>query len=166
MTLNLFLKQKKKDVKVKHWKLVTVKQKHDPDSIHQQSRLQQSLHRLACEMWFRLKRLWGLTMVPAGIIGGTGALEVLVLQPTRSQRKRRPQHHSDWSLSLADLYSSLLKLLYKSAGRSREEGEGGKHMTKGMKWKTKARETPGAKRILMGTGESGKVHVNAGSPSH
>lgn len=133
LTLNLFLQKKKKDVKVKHLKLVTARPKRDPDSFHQQSRLQQSMHRLACVLWFRLKRLWGLTMVPAGITGGTGALEVLVLQPTSSERTRRPPHFSDWSLSLADLYSSLLKLLYKSAERSREEGEGGKHMTKGMK---------------------------------
>lgn len=51
--------------------------------------------------------------MPAGITGGTGALEVLVLQRSSSQRTHRPQLCYDWSLSLADLYSSLLKLLYK-----------------------------------------------------
>ena len=60
-------------------------------------------------------RLWGLTAVPVGIAGGTGALEVLVLQHSSSQRTQRPPLSSDWSLSLADLYSSLLKLLYKPA---------------------------------------------------
>lgn len=61
------------------------------------------------------ERLWGLPAVPAGIAGGTGALEVLVLQRSSSQRTHRPPLCYDWSLSLADLYSSLLKLLYKPA---------------------------------------------------
>lgn len=59
------------------------------------------------------ERLWGLTAMPAGIGGGTGALEVLVLQRSSSQRTHRPPLCHDWSLSLADLYSSLLKRLYK-----------------------------------------------------
>lgn len=97
-------------------KLVSLKrkssQRHRPDSIRLQSRLQKSRQCLACVV-VEAKRLRGLTAMPTGITGGTGALEVLVLQRSSSQRTHRPPLCYDWSLSLADLYSSLLKLLYK-----------------------------------------------------
>ncbi len=76
--------------------------------------------------------------MPAGIAGGTGVLEVLVLQRSSSQHTQPPPLCCDWSLSLADLYSSLLKLLYKPAEipqdveRERER-ESGKHVRRGMK---------------------------------
>lgn len=84
------------------------------------------------------ERLWGLTAMPAGIAEGTGALEVLVLQRSSSQRTQRPPLCLDWSLSLADLYSSLLKLFYKPAEIPQDvdkerERESGKHIRRGMK---------------------------------
>lgn len=59
------------------------------------------------------ERLWGLTVVPAGIAGGTEALEVLVLQRSSSQRAHQPLPCHNWSLSLADLYPPPLEFLYK-----------------------------------------------------
>lgn len=52
--------------------------------------------------------------MPAGIAeGAREPWRSWFLQRSSSQRTHRPPLRHDWSLSLADLYSSLLKLLYK-----------------------------------------------------
>lgn len=74
-------------------------------------------------------RLWGLPAMPVGITGGTGALEVLVLQRSSSQCTHWARLCYDWSLSLADLYFSLLNFLYKPT-------ENPRHVESEREWET------------------------------
>lgn len=114
-------------------KLVTLKPKRGPYNI---SIFQLRQQRLACALCLRLGGCGVSRQCQRGITGGTGALEVLVLQRSSSQCTHRPPLCCDWSLSLADLYSSLLKLLYKAAeipGDVERERESGKHIRRGMK---------------------------------